>query len=261
MVQRKLCRSVSLTLCPSPRLVYYYFMGILSSIKTNLVFIILGILALNILALDYFTFFTKPRSYRQIINVTNPSTGKTTTTTVNSIPDAAVNETPITAQTQPAANSDMCPNTCLSAIKTATSSLQLTQQVTNNTTQQVSGGAQEFFVPFGAGSGASQGTYATLGSLQAYVNMSQYTGVQTVTFEVSATIPNGNQSISIQLYDATDGYAIPNSQVTMSGGTPQLLISPNLTLPAGNKLYQVQVNTQLNSSITIDQARLHITTN
>lgn len=235
--------------------------NLLNSVKANLVYIILGVLAVNVLVLDYFTFFTKPKSFRQIITVTNPATGTTTTTQTVPVIEAGSTSTAPSQAAQPVTAVDMCPNTCMTAIKTATASLTLTQQVTNNTTQQVSGGAQEFFVPFGAGSGQSQGTYTTLGSLQAYVNMSQYTGVQTVTFEVSATIPNGNQSISVQLYNATDGYAIPNSQLTMSGGAPQLLISPNITLPSGNKLYQVQVNTQLNSPVTIDQARLHITTN
>lgn len=234
--------------------------NVLSQIKANLVYIVLGVLALNVAILDYTTFVSKPKSIVQNINLTNPASTSSDSGTTNA--QTVQSETSTPPSQVAAAVPNACPNSCMTAIKTATASLTLTQQITNNTTQQVSGGgAQEFFVPFGAGSGQSQGTYTTLGSVQSYVNMSQYTGVQTVTFEVSATIPNGNQTIYIQLYDATDGYAIPGSQVTMSGGTPQLLISPNLTLPTGNKLYQVQINTQLNSPITIDQARLHITTN
>lgn len=226
-------------------------------LKPNLIYVFLGILALNIGILDYVTFFTPPKSYRQVINLTTP--GSTTTTTSVTTPSGE------TTQVAAVPNSaDLCPNACLTAINTATASLKLTQTVVNNNTTQsapASSAPQEYFIPFGAGSAASQGSYSTVQSLQAYVNTNLYPNIATVTFEVSATIPNGNQSISLQLYDATDGYAIPNSQVNMSGGTPQLLISPNLTLPAGNKLYQVQVNTQLNSAITIDQARLHITTN
>lgn len=170
------------------------------------------------------------------------------------------------ANTKPILNTfqNTCPDACQTAIKNAVASITpvvVTSAPTQSSQTVSSGGAQEFFVPFGSGSGASQGTYTTLSALQANVNMSQYSGVTNVTFEVSMTIPNGNQIAYAQLYNSTDGNAIPSSQVSMSGGTPQLLISPNLTLPTGNKLYQVQINTQLNSSITIGQARLHITTN
>jgi hypothetical protein len=217
----------------------------------NLIYILVGVLVLNVLVLDYFVFIKKPNNIVQNIKLGD------TFTIPASQSSQTVQVVPVTQ------GNDMCPNTCLAAIKTATESLNLTQEIVNNTTtnQTVSGGAQEFFIPFGSASGASQSTYTTLGALQSYVNISQYSGVQTITFEVSMTIPNGNQMASAQLYNATDGYAIANSQVTMSGGTPQLLISPNITLPSGNKLYQVQINTQLNSPINIDQARLHITTN
>lgn len=225
------------------------------SLKSNLIYIFLGILALNVAVLDYMFFFSKPKNIVQNINLSTPQAN---TTNPSQIQTTASNNS------QPVAAAVSCPNTCMAAIKTATESLKLTQTVVNTTTTQPSSAvsaAQEYFIPFGSGSGASQGTYSTLPALSAYVNTSLYTSISTITFEVSATIPNGNQSASIQLYNATGGYAIPNSQVTISGGTPQLLISPNITLPAGNNLYQVQINTQLNSPITIDQARLHITTN
>ncbi len=225
------------------------------SLKSNLIYVFLGILALNVIVLDYMVFFGKPKNVVQNINLSNPQANNTSPSQI---------QTTASNNSQPVAAAVSCPNSCMAAIKTATESLKLTQTVVNNTTTQpatVASAPQEYFIPFGTASGASQGSYTTLSALQAYVNTSLYQNVQSITFEVSATIPNGNQSISIQLYNATGGYAIPNSQVTMSGGTPQLLISPNITLPSGNNLYQVQINTQLNSSITIDQARLHITTN
>jgi uncharacterized membrane protein len=232
----------------------------LFSVWENLIYVLVGILVVNILVLDYFTFLTGPKNIVQNIQLGNnsaPSSDSAQEASQNTGTDSAGKR----IQTTDSA-SNSCPAACQTAIKNAIASI-TPVVVTTAPAQQTtsSGGAQEFFVPFGAASGASQGTYATLPALQAYVNMSQYSGVQTVTFEVSMTIPNGNQTAYVQLYNSTDGYAIPNSQMTMSGGTPQLLISPNLTLPAGNKLYQVQINTQLNSSINIDQARLHITTN
>lgn len=215
----------------------------------NLIYILVGILFINVVILDIITFVSKPQPIVQNINLKGGTTASTET--VQGVP-------------QQVAALDACPVTCMTAIKTATASLKLTQNVINNTTttqpQQTaaSSGSNEYFVPFGAATAVSQGTYTTVGGLQAYVNMSEYTNVQSVVFEVSIT---GNGIASVQLYDATDGYAIPNSQVTTPGGTPQLLISSPLNLPAGNKLYQVQINTQLNSAATINSARLHITLN
>ncbi|MBP6913223.1 MAG: hypothetical protein KBC00_01285 [Candidatus Levybacteria bacterium] len=213
----------------------------------NLIYILVGILFLNVLILNYFTFFGKPRQIVQNITV-----GGTTTAGTNNTAQNGTQTTPF----QQLGTTDVCPNTCLAAIKTATSSLKLTQNVTNTTTQQISSGSNEYFVPFGAATGASQGSFSTLSALQAYMNISNYSNVASVVLEVSIT---SNGIASVQLYDATDGNVIPNSQVTTQGGSPQLLISGPLSLPAGNKLYQIQIQTQLNSPATIDQARLHIT--
>lgn len=231
-------------------------------IKPKIIPFLIGVLFVNVLFLDYHIFFKLSRPFVQNINLSNPSNAGTTAN-----PNGENNLSVQTEPSQTISANNTCAPSCLDAIKQATASLKLnptviiTQTPAQPTTTTQSSGPQEYFIPFGAASGASQGTYTTLPALSAYVNTSNYTNISTVTFEVSANIPNGNQTISIQLYNATDGYAIANSQVTMSGGTPQLLISPNLILPTGNKLYQVQINTQLNASINIDQARLHITTN
>lgn len=217
----------------------------------NLIYVLVGILFLNVLVLDVVVFTAKPQPIVQNINLENPtasSSGASQSQTIQSLPG------------QQTAAADVCPVTCMTAIKTATASLKLTQNVTNNnTTQQtVTSGASEYFVPFGSASAASQGTYASIGGLQAYVNMSQYTNVKTVVLEVSIA---GNGIANVQLYNATDGNAIANSQVTTPGGASQLLISSPLSLPSGNKLYQIQINTQLNNPATINSARLHITLN
>lgn len=234
----------------------------LDFIRPKIIPFLIGVLFVNIAFLDYHILFRANTPLVQNINLSNPSNPGSTAN-----PSGQESQTVQTEPGQTKTADNTCAPSCLDAIKAATASLKLnptiiiTQVPAQTTTTTQSSGPQEYFIPFGAGSGTSQGTYTTLPALSAYVNTSNYSSISTVTFEVSAQIPNGNQSISIQLYNSTDGYAIPNSQVTMSGGTPQLLISPNITLPAGNKLYQVQINTQLNSSITIDQARLHITTN
>lgn len=230
-------------------------------LRPKIIPILFGFIFVNLVVLNFFVFIRPTnKSLVQNINLSNSPSNAGTTQNPNG-------QEVVTEPGQTASEANTCAPSCLDAIKAATASLKLnptviiTQVPAQTTTTTQSSGPQEYFIPFGAAAGSSQGTYATLPALSAYVNTNNYSSIATVTFEVSAQIPNGNQSISIQLYNATDGYAIPNSQVSMSGGTPQLLVSPNITLPSGNKLYQVQINTQLNSSINIDQARLHITTN
>ncbi len=213
----------------------------------------MGIIFLNVLVLDYFVFFGKPKQIVQNINLGNSAPSAVAATTTPASNQVTQSTPQYITQTI-----DACPNTCLTAIKTATASFKPTQNVVSNTStaQQSSSGSNEYFVPFGSATSTSQGTYTSIGGLQAYVNMSQYKNVQTVVFEVSIA---ASGIASVQLYDATDGYVIASSQVSTPGGNPQFLISSPLTLPAGNKLYQVQIQTQLSSPATINSARLHIT--
>lgn len=224
----------------------------LATIKANLVYIILGALALNIFVLDYFVFIGKPRQVIQNINLGSASSNS------SSQPNAENNSDGQTVAAAPA-----CPVACVDTIKAATSSLKLTPTIIVPTTAPAAqtttttGGSNEYFVPFGSASFASQGSYGNVPGMQAYVNMSQYNSVASVVFEVSV---GGSGIVQVQLYDVTDGYIVPGSTVSMPGGTPVLVISSNLTMPTGNKLYQVQIQTQLNSPATINSARLHITT-
>jgi hypothetical protein len=49
--------------------------------------------------------------------------------------------------------------------------------------------------------------------------------------------------------------------MTMSGAGPELFISSGVTLDSGNKLYQVQMKSQLGATTNLLQARVHIVTN
>ncbi len=116
---------------------------------------------------------------------------------------------------------------------------------------------KEYFVPFGGGQAAST-SWANVPGLQAYVDSSNYPNIKQVVFEASVQIPTGNQTASVQLFNQTAGHPVWFSQVSLSGGTPQFLISQPITLDNGNNLYQVQMTTQLGFQTIITQARLHI---
>ncbi len=163
---------------------------------------------------------------------------------------------------------DICPNSCLTKIYQATASPSLVQSPSITVTsapkpdqsviQQSS--LRDYYVPFGSGSSTAS-DWTDVAGLQAYVNISDYGSVKKVLFEASLHTPTGNQTAYARLYNKTDKHVVWLSEVSIEGGEPKLLTSSSLTLTPGNKLYQVQMKTQLQSVTNLQQARLKITSN
>lgn len=165
-----------------------------------------------------------------------------------------------------AVKEQFCPNSCLSKINEATSSLKLAPATAEKTTTQSSAsapvqssGVKEFFVAFGSGSNATD-DWADVPGLVAYIDSTKYGSIKTVTFEASVRIPTGNETAYVRLFNATDKHPVWFSEMSLEGGTPKLLISKSITLDSGNKLYQVQMKTSLKYQAILDQARAHIIT-
>lgn len=152
-------------------------------------------------------------------------------------------------------DTDVCVPALYNAIYQATAS-QTLQQL-SQTVQQSPSSVQEYYIQLGTGSNATS-TWANVGGAAAYIDSSNYGNIQTVTFEASVSIPTGNQIAYVQLYNATDQHPVWFSQVSIQGGTPQLLISQPITLDPGEKLYQVQMMTQLQYPAILTQSRVHI---
>ena len=94
-----------------------------------------------------------------------------------------------------------------------------------------------------------------------YINPSDYGNIQQVLFEVSIAVPTANQNVSVQLYNQTANHPVWFSQVSMNAGnTTAYLVSNPISLDPGSNLYLVQMQTQLGSSATVSQARVHIIT-
>lgn len=119
---------------------------------------------------------------------------------------------------------------------------------------------KEYYIPFGSGQSTAN-TWTNVPGLQAYVDSSAYPNIKSVVFEASVYIPTGNQTASVQLFDVTQQHPVWFSEVDMSGGTPQFLVSKPIQLDQGNNLYEVQMQTQLQFPSQLTQSRLHITLN
>jgi hypothetical protein len=170
-------------------------------------------------------------------------------------------------QSNPSTVAAACPSACLSKIQElATSPATLVTQLSPSNTPtstpvptKAPSTASELFVPFGSGSGSST-DWQDIPGLVATIDSANYSKNKTVTFEVSLRIPTGNQTVYARLFNATDKHPVWFSDVSLEGGTPNLVISSPVTLDSGNKTYQVQLMTSLGFLSFIDQSRLHIIT-
>ncbi len=123
-----------------------------------------------------------------------------------------------------------------------------------------SSSVKEYYIPFGSGSGNSS-DWQDVAGLQAYVDSAGYPNIKSVVFEASLHIPTGNETATVRLYNATDGHPVWNSEVNFNGNASSVfLTSSSVSLDNGNKLYKVQMKTQLQFNAVLDQSRLHITT-
>lgn len=162
---------------------------------------------------------------------------------------------------------NVCSASCLTKIYEATSSLKLkitpvssnNTSINNATNNSEYFSVKEFFVPLGSGSNSTD-EWADLSGAQAYIDSTSYGRVKSVAFEATVHIPTGNEIAYVRLFNATDKHPVWFSDVFLEGGTPQLLISKNITLDSGKKLYKVQMKTSLKYEAILDQARIHIAT-
>jgi hypothetical protein len=176
-----------------------------------------------------------------------------------------ISQTP-PAETKTPASPEICPQSCLLEIRQATISNKQTATPTSVPTvlplqNATSSQAKEYYVPFGSGSGSSA-DWEDVPGLQASIDSNSYGSIKNVVFEASLHIPTGNETANVRLYNATDGHPVWNSEVDFNGNIESILKTSQLVnLDSGNKLYKVQIKTQLQFQAILDQSRLHIATN
>ena len=130
---------------------------------------------------------------------------------------------------------------------------------TDTATTSVSVTNKELYVPLGTGINNST-DWTDVKGASAYIDTRLYGKIKTVKFEASLSVPSGNQTVYVRLFNATDKHPVWYSEMTMSGAGPELFTSSGVTLDSGNKLYQVQMKSQLGATTNLLQARVHIIT-
>jgi len=180
--------------------------------------------------------------------------------------ETITNQSPVQTPV-PAINPNVCPQGCLSQINQVLASIkpvaagQASPTPISNSSLQTSSQIKEYYIPFGSGSGSSA-DWQDVPGLLANVDSAAYGTIKSVKFEASLHVPNGNQTASVRLYNATDNHPVWNSDLNFSGNSSSvLLISANVNLNSGNKQYKVQMKTQLQYEAVLDQSRLHMLAN
>jgi hypothetical protein len=142
-------------------------------------------------------------------------------------------------------SSSACPQACLSYI--------------NRISTSSSSSSGEYFVPLGTGTNQSD-DWADVTGAQAYIDSTRYRRIKKVTFEATLEVPASSQISYVRLYNVTDKHPVWYSELSMDGSGPQLLASSPVTLDSGQKLYQVQMKSQLKALTRLVQSRVHILT-
>ncbi len=157
-------------------------------------------------------------------------------------------------------NQTLCPASCIAKIEEATSSsvAEVKKETTDSKgTITSSPQLRESLITLGTGSNAST-DYENVATTQVYIDPSKYGTIKSVKFEVSIAVPTANQYVYVRLYNITDKNPVWNSEMYMSGGPSAFLESGPITLASGNKLYVVQIKSQLKHQTNLNQARLRI---
>lgn len=225
--------------------------GPLEIVKKYWIYVVLGIMTVNILILNFFLISSRSQSAQTSTNAGASSQNSCSQGCVDQMNQLLTSQKPnIVSPLVP--TSAVTPTLALLATPTSTP----TSTPTPTPTKTV----KEFFVPLGTGKG-NPSDWTVVDGIGAKVDSTDYGNIKSVTFEISAQVPTGNQQVWIRLYNATTFQAVSGSDVTLSGGTATLLISSPITLSSGSNLYQIQLKTQLQANTNINMARLRIKTN
>ena len=113
---------------------------------------------------------------------------------------------------------------------------------------------------FALGSGSSNaGDWTDVAGMQVFIDSTKYKKIKEAVFEATIRIPTGNEVAYARLFNVTDNDPAWSSEISVEGGTAELVNSGPIFLGIGNKLYQVQMKTSLKHTAFIDQARVRLT--
>ena len=199
------------------------------------IFILLFLLAFNLIILDVKLFLTKEPEEK---------TETVTESSVTPTPSAIINEETMN-----------CSPACLQAIETATASIKL--PTAEKEIQNKAVATKEIFVPLGSGS-TKNTSWVNIGGIETYIDTSKYTKIKEANFEAALRIPTANGKAYARLYNVNDDHPVWNSEVWVEGQAGNMVRSEKISFASGNRLYRVQLYSSLGYEVFLDNARIRI---
>jgi hypothetical protein len=118
---------------------------------------------------------------------------------------------------------------------------------------------RESFITIGNGSFHSEYDWGDVSGAQVTIDGASYGHITSAVFEATVNEPNGAEDVWLRLYDVTDKRPVWNSEMFYpNGSATRFLVSPQITIDAQTKIYQVQMKTQFRTNASLDLARIHL---
>lgn len=116
-----------------------------------------------------------------------------------------------------------------------------------------SAGPKEIYIPLGSGSTKNQEWVD--GGGQAYIDTGAYV-IKEVYFEASLRSNSGE--VGVRLVNKNENEIVFGSEIYGSSSVSTLVRSGKLSLPAGNKLYGIQLRSQTQQDVFVENAKVRL---
>jgi len=147
--------------------------------------------------------------------------------------------------------------TDVSTLETIVSGITASWPNTAQSSAPITSVIKEVTVTFGSYDTISK-VYVDAPGLNAYIDTGNYPPIAKAQFEATMRIPTANGQVYAQVFDKTDGHPVWGSELISETDTAYIKQSGNLSLPSGNKLYQVQVKSTLGYQAFVESARIKL---
>lgn len=154
---------------------------------------------------------------------------------------------------------EVSPPSSVSEPKTETKTVETKTVVERETQTIVQTAQKEIFIPVGSGSTKKNG-YDDLAGLEVTVDTGKYSAIESVVFEASIWVQDGNGKMFAQLYNVGDKHPVWNSEISTNSPKAALVTSAKITLDSGARTYRIQAKTNLTEfAAHVENARIKIT--
>lgn len=131
--------------------------------------------------------------------------------------------------------------------------------VVTNTQTIVQTANKEIFIPLGSGSTKSN-SFADIAGTDISIDLTKYSGVQSIIFQASLWVEGGNGRAYARLYNVDDKNPYIESQISSNSSSGSVEYSQNIPMPYSTKVYRVQAKTDITQfAAHVDNARIKIT--